>query len=424
MQKGMQHQMVNDSPILTTKVVVLESIFDYLSVSDLCSIGRTCTTLQQIAGCYFRYKYPAQDVTIRGRDKYTESIDWNESNFAPFAQRFEIWVHSDDDLLSYVTENVNENPKALVFRSTESLLDLAPMKNILKNVEYLKFQDVGKCKYFSDNLAFFENLKYLCVEVSNLKFFYDRRCPTLETLEIDFNYKRSSFDLITFLKVNPQIQRLSMKHSDMNFMLDIIDEAKPTSLDLLSIYTYQHEKVQIAERLNHLHDLGYFKRLSFSGSQFSFVNDICNVRNLTGLFISYCGQREQKIDEIGRKLSEMDNFVDFNISHINNGEAEILSRYLTNIEEVNLFDSSFNHLIVFLRRLPKLKLASSGLGHYYDLNFSLKEINDERAKLPNARKVVVYVGDESCFQSLRWKFVELNFDYLEIRRITQFCHYE
>lgn len=50
-------------------------------------------------------------------------------------------------------------------------------------------------------------------------------------------------------------------------------------------------------------------------------------------------------------------------------------------------------------------------------------INDERARLRNARKLLIYVGDDDVFQRLRWKFVHLDFDYLEVRSFSRYCQY-
>ncbi|XP_031629829.1 uncharacterized protein LOC116345006 [Contarinia nasturtii] len=421
-----------DSPIWNAKVDALECVFEYLNLNDICAIGKTCKKLHLIAGNYFNCNYPSQNLIIRAcRDEIIQTMNnfftYNSTtNFGPFTQRLEVYIDSGNEL-PYVAKNVNKKLKAIVFCMGRCRnLNLECIKDILKSVEYIELK--YKISTMSPpNLKFCENLKYLSLNVYNFNLIYNHHYPTLETLEVNFDFEKSSFEVITFLKMNPQIKRLSMKELDTDLMLHIIKEAEP-KLDMLSIYMYEGEVVEISERLNPYHELGYFKRFSFSGNFSSFLSDIRKVPSLSGLFISHYRERESKIDEISHGLCEMVKLVDLNISYITYKEADILSKCLVNIEEINLFNGSLQLLSLFARRLPKLKLAScSKTIEYYednDINVSLKEINDERAKLPNAHKLIIYVGDDMVFQRLRWKFIDLNFNYLEIRSMLRFCHYE
>lgn len=421
-----------DPPILRTKIVALEHVFEYLKLSDICSIGETCKTLQQIAGYYFKVKYPGEKFIISRAYHdvdISQKLDNSSTNFAPFAQRIKFLVQArfDDRYRSYVTKNVSENVKSITFCTVLCDLNLTEFKDILRNVECLDFRSILNCTLHPETLTFCQHLKCLSLNVDELKYFYNCHCPTLEALKIDFKLERSkkSYDLITFLRRNLQIRRFKMKNADINFMLFIIAEAKP-NLDELSIDKLNdQESVHIGDRLNHFHELGYFERLSYCGNHASFLNDIANVPTLTRLYINYHdahnGRRKSNICEIGRRLSESVKVVDFTILYIQPFEADCLSMCLTNIVRIKLIGGTFELLSLFARRLPALKMAvSKDDKRKFDDIISLKKINDERTKLLNARKLIMYVGEERAFQHLRWKFIDLNLSLVEIRPYSQY----
>lgn len=276
-----------DSPILAAKVVAIECVFEYLNLSDICSIGQTCKKLHFISGNYFEEKYPSQELTIYKtfRNDIIQEINHSITNFASFAHRLLVYIRSERELL-YVAKNVNKKLEAIILCvNSKCNLNLESIKAILKKVEYFEIRNEIST-ISPSNLTFCKNLKYLNLCVSNLQLLYNHQYPTLETLEINFNYVKSNEKLIKFLKLNRQIKRFSMKNLDTNFMLNIVEAAQP-NLDLLSIYTYRNETVDISERLNRCHESGYFKRFSFSGNWSSFLMDIAKVPSLVDLFIGY-----------------------------------------------------------------------------------------------------------------------------------------
>lgn len=53
-----------NSSIFSLNVDCLEMIFDFLSLEDVCSIGRTCRGLRDIAGDYFYRVYSSKPINF------------------------------------------------------------------------------------------------------------------------------------------------------------------------------------------------------------------------------------------------------------------------------------------------------------------------------------------------------------------------
>lgn len=65
----------SQSPISKLNPDCLDEIFDYLTMDDLYSFGRTCKLMQKIAGNYFKLNYLAATTYSTDREMFTVYSD-------------------------------------------------------------------------------------------------------------------------------------------------------------------------------------------------------------------------------------------------------------------------------------------------------------------------------------------------------------
>lgn len=408
----------SEPSIFTLNADCLDEIFDYISLADLCSVGRTCKRLYRVAGKYFARNYPFKTIcmgqTNRSNGDVIQKIrNVCETNFAPYhfaaAHKYsnlkkiffcELNNFSDDHFACIVKMNI------LAQVTTIELFGCSP-----------EFCDIflNRCLKMCTNL---KNLMVTCSQGEGLNLEWTHQhVPTLERFEIsgDCVYLES-VDLQIFLQANPQIKRLSLM--DYGSLSEII-RAVGMSIDemeyiaLFSIYSDQI-KASIGE--------GHIKNLKLWATCYAtdgppLINDLEDINCLVSARID-CFDFGRCEAHNALALASFVNLrkLHFESTEISMDDAELLSKSLKNIEELHLGDfGSFPQAIPFARRLPELRIITALKKSKKIVD--IKALISDRHKLPNAKILKIYLADEA-YRQLRWTSTDLNSDLVKIKRFT------
>lgn len=77
----------------------------------------------------------------------------------------------------------------------------------------------------------------------------------------------------------------------------------------------------------------------------------------------------------------------------------IVQNISPSLEEFICYKATFEHILFMCSKFNKLKVI---IVHSIDGNFNLEQLNMERAKLINQRKIDIYVK-RAIYQSVKWK---------------------
>lgn len=99
--------------------------------------------------------------------------------------------------------------------------------------------------------------------------------------------------------------------------------------------------------------------------------------------------------------------------------ADTLSKSLINLEVLRMHDGSLENAIPFVRQLPKLRHVEAEK-KTSDAKFCISSLNNDRKKLREAVKLIIYLGPEA-FLEVRWESTQLQYEMVEIRRWLKQC---
>lgn len=434
-------------PILTLDTGAFDELFDYLSLEDLCAIGRTCKQLQHAAGKYFQQNYPF--ITVKFGElriysqtilhesfettPYGERIASNkliQTNFAPYARR--ITIHGNEiEVFHLAAMSKCQSLKEITFdffqNFTEHHYACIMKMDFLDKISSLRFNFCYS--KFCD--ALLDRILRSCVGLKSLAFIYTHsrggissNCdwirqpvPTLERLET-WNVSLQSIDLRMFLQANPQIKKV--KTNEIDSVLKIVRKLG-MELDELE-YTPHNDADRIEEktfeRLIALNKTGHIKNMQahFFDHGHNFHQNIVALEKIgcfTSLRIDF-GRNEIAIHVeklVNLKKLHLDGF---EMSPI--VEADVWSKSLINLEEFYSTRNSLLEVMPLARQLPKLQIIE--VNPKSNTAVDLKALNDDRKKLTNARKLKIYLHNEA-FQEIRWTSIDMFCDMVEVRKVIQ-----
>lgn len=437
------HHIGFDGPIRTHRTLIFKlnkscfnEIFDRLSLTDLNSLAQTCKRLQKIAGEYFQQYFAAVEVRY-GKDGCPMVFDSIRVDaFSQFVHR--ISIHRVD-LDSF--RDIAATFKSLTEIHLVGVRLTAPkiecLKGILEKIEFLKTRDVEIKVDFLDLLKFCTNLKRLSIR--NLKTINDsdepynrssilaadwlcRKYPKLEHFELIDVENFKFIELLEFFKQNRNIRSFSTDTKFLSRFEHLITEADVSLDDLTIVRDCKDELVNqsITIQLNHLHKLGFYKRLHWHGAYLPFdgrtlqhqIDQLVRLRPLETLAFKALVYVIPHVN-----LSQMISVKELRMVDPQMGTSiEILARELINLERIAFTHAFLNDVIPFVMHSKKLKeIHLNGDIRSSDDIIQLRMLDKLRTKLVGACKVTIHAND-TIYIKTKWTIGDTNFKLIELKR--------
>ncbi|XP_031617054.1 uncharacterized protein LOC116336955 [Contarinia nasturtii] len=274
----------SSTTILELNEHCFQEIFDWLSVNDLHSFGKTCTKLQKLAGCHFQQNYPTQSVQFcelcsvlqkfDGFEKYSKNIT---ITICKECERNSINKNRDEQY-QYINAQCNQSLKRIKFeRCTLTACALDNIRTALNSVEELR---ISSCTAVDDLheclLKHCPNLKILFIDNTlfsiNWKWLH-QTYPMLVHLQLIRMPRRNyePMDLVLqFLEKNPNIRKLTV---GMSYLEECVESLMETNiqLDELTIKEYSQKNEIPTSLINQLYERGFYKKINL------LARDVVNV---------------------------------------------------------------------------------------------------------------------------------------------------
>lgn len=428
--------------IFSLNVDCFEEIFDLLSFEDLHEFGKTCKTIQKLAGDYFNRNFKAAEkfsdidgiYTVYSNEngvlnKRTQSSGFN--NYINYISHY----YEEFEPLRYIQMHINE------FISLNHIyfvcLVINPIKieyfqQILHQIEVLQLRQCTLSgDFFEIILKFCKNLKRLYIQ-DDLGDIIDeignpwllRTYPSIKHLQITTRYPFKIHELDAFFRQNSGILSFSTSSrclwENRHELLKCSVTLERLEIQMLDNFYRNCIDIRfICDLLNQLFQRGFYRRLhlfvkridekcskelisvngleSLSMRQFSECHDLPMLRNLKELAI---------LD--GAKATEMD----------------ILAKNLKNLERILIKNAGFSDILPFIshsKKLNRFKLTPKTENGFKDDILDLVKLNNSREKLKGAWKLCIYVPD-NIFLKTKWslKNGNINLNTVEMKRTDSY----
>lgn len=425
-----------------------EEILDYLTLSDLDGLGQTCKLLRSIVGEYFQRNYAATEIRVedsglfvsdpRKVNAYRDRCKLH--SFDKFVQKVSICEDSIDiedglKMFCYVGTNCGKSLKQIQFMNVLlTHIELEWMQEILKTIETVAIEDcLIKRRFYDEFPVMCVNLKNLYVQdsrwnrnvVKSGNKWLLREYPKLERLGWSQSTRkdRKIAELPTFFRLNPHI--IGFKTSFRCFWSNrnTIREAD-LQLDDLNIefddWTWTPNNINATYNLlNELYERNTYKRLHLHTRYFN--------QEYFEQMVSLKGLHSLRLHEISERylLPALPQLKELKIRYINTNLDGLVSKFV-NVERVSFKYAESKHFLPFAYACPKLtemKIDVVTDRVQFDCIIDLAKINEERGKLPNARKLTIYI-DEYVFMATKWvKPTEFKFAVIKRTQSREWDHH-
>ncbi|XP_031633806.1 uncharacterized protein LOC116347373 [Contarinia nasturtii] len=437
-QSHYENSVESPPKIFNLTIDCFDEIFEYLNMKDLHSFGQTCKRMNKVAGEYFKQNHSSAEKFCAKDGIHTVYSDKdgviNEriqtsgfNNFMPCISHY----HRDLGPLKYIKSHISE------FESTKHIYlveleitngRIEHFKQLLPQLEIVQHRGCTLHGDFYDLiLKYCKNLREIYIQNSaagnriNGKLnWLLQEYPKLERFELMPRDSYQFEELRNFFVRNPNVQRFSTtagflwKNGDIflnsNAKLDILELKGFYFSTWFSSVGNQTSKISL-ELLNQLHEQGFYKRL------YIYV-DVVDEFDST-LFASLKGLELLCIrwfDE-SYNLAQLTNLRELIILDRSKAkDMEILANGLIKLERLYIDLASFDDIMPFIRRSPKLnKIKFLPRNKGVILNLTL--LNIERAKLVGARKIIIYTRDD-VFLATKWttRNGDTNLSFIEMIR--------
>ncbi|XP_031623885.1 uncharacterized protein LOC116341132 [Contarinia nasturtii] len=429
---GSSTSSVESSPkIFNMNVDCFDEIFEYLEMTDLHSFGQTCKRMNKVAGEYFKQNYPFSVMN------YSFCEPFGIPGFNQFRPKISIIRYEMPYVQFHISEfKLTNNIEFWYFNINNETIEF--FKSLLPQLETVHIEE---CTIDGDlyelMLKYGENLKRVYANGNKRANYRGHRhdwllnkYPKLEHLELitaDINQSYRINELSKFFVLNPNIQRFSTTSlvlwDNKDFFLNY--NAKLDILEVKGVRLRPGMLIDLFNLLNRLYEQGFFKRLYF------YTNNISKYPiDLSDLLPSVKGLELLCIRsfDMSDNLPQLTNLKELIILNLSNAtDFVILANGLEELERLYITSASIDHIVPFIRRSKKLnKIKLLHLKEGGVLN--LRMLNDERAKLAGARKIIIYTSDD-IFVATKWatRNGDTNLSLLEMRRSYSYewrHHYE
>ena len=173
--------------------------------------------------------------------------------------------------------------------------------------------------------------------------------------------------------------------------------------------------------LNELFERGRFKKLHLNLKDIDkeSIDRMASIQGFERLSV-------KEVNEITAQfLTSLTNLRELSILDCKNIDWDEVATGLTKLEKLFIQNANYEHMLTFIRRSTNLKLIKvlpKDKAHFNGGAINLVALNAERRKLPNARKIVIYIED-NVFLATKWStdYGDTNLSHIEMKRSKSLC---
>lgn len=406
--------------------------FEYFDLNELCVIGKTCKRLQQLVEQFLHLRFQNKIMSeVRIQVTFDREIivlreEPYVSNFLHFMRNVRIcegFIKRPLDMVEFMRNNCNRSLRNIAFEQIKfHKLHGALIIDWLLTVEGLAFYG---CQNLDQVLRYCVNLKHLKIDQyskDRTNGWMEQTYPTIEHLQYDIMLP--SRTLLTFLTNNPNVKSLALKLDRSRQTMELMCQIKYINLEELFItFDQLHEIVGFENQLKAICNRDNFKRLELCfqyGNRWRRVNFLKDLKHLSGLHVL-------RNDEPLPSNLTLEHLKVLQLTYVSKLSTDIISKNLPNLEELYLMflAENFQDLVApFARNAVKLnkivardfkipnrtEMTNARLAKYF---------NDEREKLVDACRLIIYIGTDEYDQSL--DSTAAKFRLVQIRRVSFLC---
>lgn len=446
------------SDIFNLNIDCFNELFDYLSLQDLSSFGQTCKKFQKFTGEYFKRNYFAYEFDHRkGNGLYGNEICMIDKSKRDGCKTVRVSVSVFQSYLSQLSQfhTATGLISNLVVKNIENFSSLKQMnfccldlnrpsyehfKNLLKQLEiintfrcipfegdfYEKFLkycdglkrlgvtecDLGQTRVFDDGTSAYEYpwLRRKYPKLEHLKLIprkYVKIDEINEFLTNNLNVRSFSTSAHCFWVNRHQFLTSKVKLDSLEIWMNIVYDPPADAFGALPT-----RMQTIVTLLNKLHERGFYKELKMHiyDETHPTIDEVASMRGLEKLSIVHFKAEFNELPlTLVKELSILRGVKNINL--------ENLAERCVRLEQLELGAHSVDDILPFICRSSKLKRIKAFENIKDTFSIDIVKLNDEREKLAETKKVVIYVPDD-VFLRTKWKarHGDLNLNWVELRR--------
>lgn len=393
------------------------SLFSWLSLKDLHSMGQTCKQLHKIAGEYFQQNYPAASIRCENDGIYSTNAG-QINGFSSYIQKVSIFG-SSTTRLRYISSNCGAL-KRLHLDITLTGPKIKSIKHALGKLDVIEIENFEFTdKLFKRLLKQCTNLKRLAVRDIHQKTenkWLLRKYPKLEHFELTPWEVFEIAELNAFFEENLHIRSFSTNANCLWINRNSFIGSQ-VHLDDLAIEIDASIEIDIGvfcSLLDTLYENGFYKRLHLYVENVD-QNTVRHMAALHGLVKLYVVNTTIDTD-----LSSLTNLKELGI-HIGSSvlNLDAVAKSLDKLQNVYFYYASSDQVLPFIRHsmnLRTIKIRNLESGTHFDENILyLPGLNKERGKLAYCQKVTVYL-EEDIYLTTKWTTDKTDYDLISIER--------
>lgn len=451
---------VNSSVVVRSRVTrfltmnddCLEAVLEWLGWDDLASISKTCKRLNVMAQEFFQRKFPAAHINIWNLGDSVILIPrtaWAKT-FSHLIKDVRI---SGEDINIYHRLEKSTHKQLRVLNISSRSLTEEHIDCIVDKLQYVESMTLDDCSVANELhytvLQHCKNMKRLHLkgfifedlEKQGLKYQWLQHIyRNLELLQLDDIKKEQNHNLVKFLRRNKTIKAFLSRDMHWPTVLNVITDADAKLDDLLiglkesgarvvarlmnnfgdyykskNFRDQKRRMIEFCDKMNTFKEKGNVKRLYLKTWHCSILFDFSDIfQSLYVLHGIDLSSESIETEDIAVAIASLRQLKSLNLYLINKIEyAEILSKGLSNLEELQLIIDTYKTIYPFIRNAPNLKRMSFLCIRTDDTRINLSKLNAERAKLPGAQKLTLYI-DHYRYLPLKKALVQLKYPLLEI----------
>lgn len=369
-----------------------EDIFEWLSIDDLKILRQTCSRMKEIVDYYITLNYPVSLQCLRMDSIRCEEILQCKEKYFGTVNRFQL----------------SEKPQ----------YPFSELEEILSHVETIEIEcEFPRCDFYDEFLKRCTNLRNLMIRMPHLSVGGDKKWlhqhyPTME--HIGFECNSQCIELKGFLEKNPNVKIISTTFTAIweNREWLLTSDIHIDRLILCKGFLSNVHIELACNVLNQLHERGFYKRLHlyYYERDVNVLPQITSLQSVESLLYFGSGWSHLSSFNCLKELHILDFFDEINLDALTNS--------LINLRRICIHFTSFDNILPLIRHCPKLKQIRITflqiLNGSNNEKIDLLALNDERAKLPNATKITIFLNEQIFLQN-KWN-QPINLDLIALKR--------
>lgn len=377
-------------------------VFDWLSMVDVHSFGRTCKAFQRVAGEYFQWKF--ESIALCCKDGLVKMPRGRIVDFIPYVQRIRFDYKLNEPLLSKLSNL--KHLELVGITLTEPRIKC--FEHILNELETISME---RCRCDIDG-GVYENLLKQCKKLKSLKIgdeFVIACLPhkypeTLQRLDIlSYDKRFGNDELKIFFELNRNVRNFAINSKCISANRQSLMESNIKLDDLTVKYVSAWEFNSI---LSDLHQRGFYHRLHYYVYDRPLEHQLAEMPGLFTLQVAY--------DRV-TKLPPLSSLNELIFDQIYKEDIKQIPNMCINLERLILcraFASDISPFIRLSRELKEIKVKHlTGIK-----SLDVAALNSERKKLNGAQKLIIYVS-EDVYLATKWSTRRCSRNLIEIQRI-------